>query len=139
MSLSEMGETAAPPRREPAIGELLSDLASQTSTLVRQEVKLARAEMMQKAREAARQVELIAAGAVLAVVSLVVLAATAVIALSAVMALWAAALVVGLIIAAVAWALVTKGVAALREIDPLPREALEAFDDTKTWARRQFQ
>ena len=36
-------------QRERPIGELVKDLSSQTSTLVRQEIELARAELQQKA------------------------------------------------------------------------------------------
>ena len=43
-----------PDPRDKGLGELVKDLASQTSTLVRQEIKLAQAEVTRRARSPAR-------------------------------------------------------------------------------------
>ena len=43
------------PRDDRSLGELFSELAQETSTLVRQEVNLAKTEMTQKASRAGKQ------------------------------------------------------------------------------------
>src|SRR4051794_41280132 len=54
----------APDQRERPIGELVKDLAGQTSTLVRQEIKLAQAELTTKGKVAGRGAGMLAGAAV---------------------------------------------------------------------------
>ena len=58
--------------RERGIGELVKDLASQTSTLVRQEIKLAQAELTERGKVAGRGAGLMAGAAVAALIVTVV-------------------------------------------------------------------
>lgn len=55
--------------RERNASELFTDLARETSVLVRQEVKLAQIEMTEKATYAAKQAGLVAAGGALAAIA----------------------------------------------------------------------
>ena len=50
--------------RERPIGELVKDLSSQTSTLVRQEIELARAELQEKGKLAGKGAGMLAGAAV---------------------------------------------------------------------------
>ena len=66
-----------PPRRHPwtdprerPIGELVKDLASQTSTLVRQEIQLAQAELTQKGKIAGKGAGMLAGAAVVGLLAL---------------------------------------------------------------------
>src|SRR6187401_1608757 len=88
---------AADDPRERGIGELVKDLAGQTSTLVRQEIKLAQAEVTEKGKVAGRGAGLLAGAGVAAVLMLGTLTAVLVVALDSALPLWLAALIVTLL------------------------------------------
>ena len=80
--------------RDRGIGELVKDLASQTSTLVRQEIKLAQAEVTQKGKLAGKGAGMLAGAAVVALLGLGALTAFLIIVLDSFLPLWLAALIV---------------------------------------------
>ncbi|MEJ7601399.1 MAG: phage holin family protein [Kofleriaceae bacterium] len=124
---------------ERSIGELFGELATETGTLVRQEMQLATTEMGQKAAHAGRQSALILAGGLLAVVSLVTLAAGIVLLLARVVPLWASALIVAGIFGAIAYAVVQAGIRGLKTMNFKPTETIASLKDNKTWATKQLQ
>ena len=87
-------EKEIPAPADAPIGELVTRLSDDTVRLVRDEIRLAQAEMTQKAKAAGVGAGLLGGSGVSAVYGLGVLVAAAVIGLSSVIALWAAALVV---------------------------------------------
>lgn len=94
-------------RGEPSTGELISRLSSDLSTLVRDELRLASAEMSGKAKKAGIGAGMFGAAGLLALYGVGILLATVVIALDLVMPLWLAALIVSLVL------LIAAGIAAL--------------------------
>ncbi|MCB0942014.1 MAG: phage holin family protein [Mycobacterium sp.] len=102
------------PRAEAPIGELLSQLSGQTLRLVRDEIRLAQREFQESARHAGKGAGLISAAGLLAVLGLATLIAAAVAGLAVVLPVWAAALIVGVVLLGLA------GVSALvsrREVE----------------------
>lgn len=75
-------------------GELVKQATEQLSDLVRQEIRLAQAELTQKGRRAGRGGGLLAGAALFAFVAFEAGIATAIVALDHVLALWAAALII---------------------------------------------
>lgn len=121
-----------PSRRDDrTVGELFADLVSETGTLVRQEIKLATAEMSEKAGYAGRQVAYIASGALLGVVALLTLIAALVLGLGTMIALWKSALLVGIVAAALAVVLAYKGAAGLRDMSIVPEQTIETLKEDK--------
>lgn len=96
-------------------GDLLSDAMSSVSSLVRNEVDLARAEITENATQAGVAIGLIVAAAIVALVTLNVLAAALVAALTeaGIAAGWSA-LIVGVVLGAVAFFLMNKGLNDLK-------------------------
>lgn len=122
-------------------GNLLSDAMSNVSALVRNEVDLARAEINENITKAGVAVGMIAGAAIIALVALNVLAAALVAALTeaGLEAGWAA-LIVGAVLAAIAFGLMSKGLGDLklsslapaRTVKNVKRDAeavKEAYDD----------
>lgn len=124
--------SGAYPAPERSIGELLTDLTNETGTLIRQEVKLAGAELADKATVAGRQLAFIAVGALLAVIGLLLLLQSLVIGLSAYMDLWVSALIVGLAVSAIAAALTSKGIATLRGTNLTPQQTIRSIEANKS-------
>ncbi|MEV3904193.1 MULTISPECIES: phage holin family protein [unclassified Mycobacterium] len=95
------------PGADASVGELMSQLSAQTSRLVRDELKLAQKEFQESAKHAGIGAGLISVAGLFAVLGLMTVIAAAVAALSLVLDVWAAALIVALVLFVVA------GIAAL--------------------------
>ena len=92
---------------DPSTGELISALSSQTSRLIRDEMRLAQAELKDSVKHAGAGAGLFSATALLAVLGLASLIAAAIAALSLALPVWAAAVIVAVVLFA------ASGVAAL--------------------------
>jgi VIT1/CCC1 family predicted Fe2+/Mn2+ transporter len=123
--------------RERPIGELLKDLADQTSTLVKQEIELARAELTLKGKQAGRGVGLLAGAAVVALLAAGALTALLIIVLDEFLPLWLAALIVTVLWAVVALALAGAGRAALKQATPPAPQTVETVKEDIQWAKTQ--
>src|SRR3954447_1862804 len=87
--------------RDAGIADLLKQLSQETTTLVRQELELAKAEMSVKAKEGGKGAGLLGGGAVAGLLFLGALTATLIGILDTFMEFWIAALIVTLIWGAV--------------------------------------
>ena len=123
---------------EPSIGDLFSHLSQQMSTLVQQEVQLAKVEMSQKTQKAAKDVTILAVGAVTAYVGVLALVAMLILALAEVMAAWLAALLVGLVFVGIGAALVVSGINKLKALNPKPERTIETMKENKEWLSHQL-
>ncbi|WP_067862775.1 phage holin family protein [Nocardia shimofusensis] len=109
-----------------SMSELVEDATAQVSRLVRDEMRLARAEIAEKAGGIAKGTGVAGAGAVLALYGGVALTAAAVFALALVLPEWASALIVGVALLAVGGVLALIGKNKVtRAAPPLPTEAQE--------------
>jgi hypothetical protein len=123
---------------ERTLGELFAELSRETSLLIRKEVELAKTEMTGKAKSAAKDGALIAAGGVVAFYASLVLIAFLVLVLGNVMPLWASALLVGVVLAIGAGTLAAVGVKKLKSVDPKPRETIRTMKENQLWLREQM-
>jgi len=127
---------APPTAAGPSLGELFGVLLKDTTTLVRQEMTLAKAELGEKAAKIGRNVGLLAAGGAVAYAGmLAVLAALISLLAHAGMAWWAAALLVGVVVATVGGILVSQGLNALKHEDLAPRQTLETLREDTQWIK----
>jgi uncharacterized membrane protein YqjE len=122
--------------RERPIGDLVKQLASQTSTLVRQELDLAKAEMSAKAATAGKGAGLIGGAAVTGLLAAGALTACLILVLSEAMDAWLAALIVAVVFAAVAAVLGLAGRNKVREATPaVPEQTVETVKEDVEWAK----
>ncbi len=120
-----------------SLGELFAELSRETTTLVRQEIALAKTEMTQKATRLAKDVGfLVVGGAVIYAGFLAILAAIIVL-LAGWIPAWLAALLVGVVVAGVGFGMVQKGRQALTHEDLAPRETVEQIRESAEWAKDQ--
>ena len=118
------------------VGELMGELAQQTSTLVRQELALARAELMDKGRTAGLGVGLIGGGGGLALFAFGALTTCVILLLDKVMAAWLAALVVAVVYAVAAAVLALRGKERIEEsTPPVPEQTVETLKEDVEWAK----
>ena len=122
-------------QRERPIGDLVKDLSSQTSTLMRQEIELARAELQQKGKLAGKGAGMLAGAAVAALLALGALTAGLVALLDTAMATWVAALIVMALWAIVALVLAKAGQKSLQKATPPAPQTIETVKEDIQWAK----
>jgi len=121
--------------RERPIGDLVKELSSQTSTLVRQEIELARAELQQKGKLAGKGAGMLGAAAVFALLAMGALTAALIALLDKAMATWVAALIVMALWAIVAFVLAKAGQKALKSATPPAPQTVETVKEDIQWAK----
>lgn len=130
-----MGPLAGTEQRP--LGELFSELAQESATLVRHEVELAKVEVKAKAKEAGADALRVAGGAVVGLIGAFALVAAAILALGTVIELWASALIVGALVSALGGVLVVLGLRAFERLDPAPQQTIRTLQENKQWLREQ--
>ena len=121
------------------LGDLFSDLAGEMSELVRKEVALAKLEVGQKAKYIGKNVGYLAIGGAVAYAAMLAVIAALIMLLDKVMPAWGAALVVGLVVGAIGWLLVSKARAALQATDVTPRQTVETLKEDAAWVKQQIK
>ena len=125
------------PDQERSLGDLFSQLTHDLSTLMRQEVMLAKTELRQKDSKAGKDVGFLAAGGAIAYAGFLVILAGIVLALGLVLPWWASALIVGVVVAAIGYFLIRKGQTALKQADLTPKQTIETLKEDQQWAKEQ--
>lgn len=122
------------------VPELLRQLSEQTTTLVRQEIELAKAEMTAKGKQVGIGAGLFGGAGVFGLYALGALTAAAIAALGEAVAVWLAALIVAVIWAAVAgvMALVGKG-HVQAGAPPVPEQTVDSTKEDVRWAKQSAQ
>ena len=122
--------------RERPIGEVAKNLTSDLSLLLRQEIELAKAEMAQKARTAAPGLGMFGGAGVVALCAAGALTAFLVLVFSLFLPDWAAALIVGVAMAAVAFVLIRQGKERIADAGkPVPEQTIETVKEDMEWAK----
>lgn len=123
---------------EPSLGQLLNELTGDMSTLVRQELELAKAETMQKVSQATRSIIMMVAGGLLAYAGLIAIVIAAAIALGSLMPYWLSSLIVGLVVVAVGAILIMSGRSSLANLSLVPENTVETLKQDARWAKEQI-
>ena len=124
-------ETSTRFRREAGddrpVGELVQDLSRQTSTLIRQEMRLAQAELSEKGRHAGKGAGMFGGAGLIALYGVGALIAAAVIGLGTVIEPWVAAAAVGVALLLIAGIVALAGKKELDEATPpKPEQTLDS-------------
>lgn len=122
---------------ERSLGDLFSELAAETGTLVREEIALAQTEMTQKAARVGRNVGYLAIGGAVGYVALLAITAGVILGLSYVVPPWIAAILVGALIGGVAIMLIQSAVDELRNVNLRPDETVESIKEDAKWLKKQ--
>ena len=124
--------------RERPIGDLLKQLSQETTTLVRQELELAKAEMAEKGKKAGKGAGMFGGAGVVGFLALGALTAALILALDTGMKAWLAALIVGLVYAAIAGVLALTGKKEVQQATPpVPEQTVESVKEDVQWAKTQ--
>jgi uncharacterized membrane protein YqjE len=136
VTVATPSETRTDALHDRPVGELLKQLSNETTTLVRQELELAKAEVREKAGKAGPGFGMWGGAGVTAFLALGSLTAFLILALDGAMPNWLAALIVGLIWAAIAGFLYFRGKKRLQEAGPpIPEQTIETVKEDLQWAK----
>jgi uncharacterized membrane protein YqjE len=116
--------------------ELLKQLSAQTTTLVRQEIELAKVELAEKGKRAGLGASMFGGAGALGFYAFGALTACAILALATAVSDWLAALIVAVVYGAIAGVLALSGkkqVAAATP--PVPEEALDSTKEDVRWVK----
>lgn len=130
-----------PLRDDRSLGQILRDLRDETSTLLRQEVDLAKTEMSEKAATVGSNLGSVAVGGAVAFAGALTLLAALTLGLISLMselmsrdvAMWLAPLIVGLVLAVVGYSLIKKALQALKQEGLAPRRTTQSLKENKEW------
>ncbi len=127
-----------PELKDRPIGELMRELAEETTTLVRQELDLAKAEMTQKGKEAGLGIGMFGAAGIIGLFALGALTACFIAALALTMDVWLAALIVAVAYAVIAGVVALVAKARLKQATPpTPEQTVETVKEDVEWVKTQ--
>jgi len=123
-------------RRDASLSQLVTKLATDSATLVRDEITLAKREVGEKAAKGARAASFICIGLIVAIAGLLCLLAGIIVLLAFIIPLWVAAVSLGVSLLIISGAVLRYGIIKLREISPKPVEAIQVTEEEKEWLKR---
>ena len=122
-----------------SLGELFSELAAETRTLVRQEVSLAKTELTEKATFVGKNAAYAAAGGMVVLMGALPIIAGIVIALGHVIGYATSAFIVGVVLIIIGAVLTMKAIKALKSEPLAPVQTQNQLKETKQWATEQVR
>jgi hypothetical protein len=127
-----------PPEADRPLGDLVQDLSRQTSTLIRQEMRLAQAELTEKGKHAGKGAGMFGGAGLVALYGVGALVAAAILGLATVLEPWIAAAAIGVLLLVIAGILALTGKKELDEAGPpKPEQAMESVQlDVETVKER---
>jgi uncharacterized membrane protein YqjE len=125
---------------ERPVSELMRELSTQTSTLVHQELELAKLELAEKGKQAGIGAGMFGGASVVGLYAVGALTACLVLALATAVTGWLAALIVAVVYGAVAGALALMGKAKVKQaVPPVPEQATESVKEDVQWTKTRAQ
>lgn len=130
------GDADAPTLKDRSVGDLLQQLSQETTTLVRQELELAKAELTEKGRQAGKGAGMFGGAGLLGLLAAGALTACFIAALDTAMQAWLAALIVAVVYSAIAAVLALQGRERVKRAGPpVPEQTIETTKEDVAWAK----
>ncbi len=121
---------------EQPVGDLLRELSEQTTTLVRQELELAKLELTEKGKRAGIGAGMFGGAGAAGFYALGALTAAVILLLATAMTAWLAALIVAVVYGAVAGGLALSGKSKIQQVGPpVPEQATESVKEDVQWTK----
>ncbi len=131
-------ERGAGAEDERSVGELLRELSAETSTLVRQEVQLAKVELAEKGKQAGKGAGLLGGAAVMGLALLGAFTAFLIAVIALAVPVWLSALIVTVLYGVIAGVLALAGKKALQQAGPAkPEQTIDTLKEDAQWAKTQ--
>ena len=129
----------ATPQTQRSVPEVLQDIVSNLQEIIRSEFLLAKTELKEEAKQAAKPVTTFGVGLVFGIYGMGLLLLAATYALALVVPVSLAALLVGTGLAIVALALMSSSGKKLKRINPIPDKTIQSLEENVQWAKHQIK
>lgn len=137
----------APTTDDRSIMDLIRSLADDSSTLIREEVNLAKTEMQEKLSVFQKNLAKVAVGAAFLLAAVLFIGWAVNMGLTALLAavvdtsvaIWLAPLLLGVVLALVGWSLAKGGTNEIKEEGVVPEKTVQTLRDDTNWAKRQVR
>ena len=127
-------------QRDPrSLGDLISQLASDTGTLVRQEMRLVVAETRQNISTGLSAAVWLGVGIGVAIVGVLVLVVALILLLSLWLPAWIAAAVVGFVLCGIGLPMANSGLAGLKKVEITPDDSIASIKENTEWLKEQIK
>ncbi len=120
-----------------SLGEIVQDVLRDVQEVIRSEMRLARAEVSEKARKAGKAGGLLGAAAFCGILAAACLVTTGIAALALAMPVWLAALLMCIFLGCIGGACYAGGRARLRRVDMKPQQTIETIKEDVEWAKQR--
>ena len=131
-----MAEHRGTDLRDRPTGDLLKQLSDQSTTLVRQEIELAKLEFREKGKKAGLGAGMFGGAGLFGLYAVGALTATIILALATFLPGWVAALIVAVVYGAIAGILALRGRSQVKEATPpMPEQAVETTKEDVRWVK----
>ena len=125
--MAEVTNTYGQAKEDQPVGELVRQLTEQSSTLIRQELRLATAELQEKGKHAGVGAGMFGGAGVVALYGVGALIAAAIIGLATLIEPWIAAVIVGVVLLVVAGVVALLGKKQVQQATPAkPEQAIDS-------------
>jgi putative superfamily III holin-X len=133
-------------KEERSLGQLLKELSAETTTLLRQEVELAKAETSEKVARVGTNLGAVAVGGAILFAGALALLFAAVNGLTEILghvvslavAAWLSPLLLGIVLGAIGYARVKKSVGTLKHESITPRKTTQSLQENKEWLKSKM-
>jgi Flp pilus assembly protein TadB len=122
---------------ERSTGDILQNVVADVGDIVRGEIRLAKAEIRQKAGKAGKAGGMLGGAAICGLFAAACLVVTCIAALALVMGVWLAALIMFVLLGGAGAGLYAVGRERLRRIEPVPEITVQTAKDTLQWAKHR--
>lgn len=134
-------------KEERSLGQLLKELTGETTTLLRQEVDLAKTEMSEKVSRAGTNLASVGVGGAVALLGAMALVAALILGLvslfdnfmSPEVAVWVAPLLVGAVLAGIGYSMIKKAMETLRQESITPKKTTQSLQENKEWLKEKIR
>jgi nitrate/nitrite transporter NarK len=120
-----------------SIADVLQDIVTNVQTIIRSEGRLARTEITEEISKAGRAAGLMGGGAISALFTIWLLLLTILFALATVMPLWAASLILLVVMVIVTAVLITSGRKRLKTVHATPEKTIASVKENVEWVKSQ--
>jgi hypothetical protein len=117
------------------LAEIIANILSGLNTIVRDEIRLAIAELKDKMRASPKAVAYLAAAGLLGFLAVECIVTACIAALAIVLPVWLSALIVAVLAASAGGGAFVIGRLALEKVEPIPQQTMETLKDNVDWVR----
>jgi acyl-CoA reductase-like NAD-dependent aldehyde dehydrogenase len=119
-----------------SISDVLQDILRNVQEILRSEMRLAKAEIREEAKQAASSALWVTVGVVVLLSAWMFLLWTAACALAAIMPMWSATVVIAIAIAGAGGALIAIGIRRFTQVKPMPERTIESLKENLEWMKQ---